>query len=454
MPPTPPQRARSQTQREARGMLETTQGRNYTPEHAASPRIQEITGMLTSRRKTFERSSDIAAYSPLKRIGGDISTHYEERGWHDIEHEHAAAAPAMQDFEHLAEHGHNPFPLPTRWEDLPKEEQARSHAGLKAHGTSMKKMAGDIGRGLDRAYTRSSEMGAIPFASNFYEPEGFARQILGRTMEHAPPEHQVAAISMTSPRNKFIQITQDQRVQMPNVNAAYAAGQLAQSGRYTTGPQFKKIAKIGGGPDWNLAKKIGAEISGGGIGMPDNVAKAAWGLHQGAKGAPISEWMGLPSKTSPKGNPLFGGSPKVSPFAASFLDEAPPFHVGDIHMQGVAFPHLSTRTGSGVNINPSGADVGKKSEREVAMERIPHAHAAMDYAMRNAMGERGLSKTRFQQGAAWGEQQIARTLHPEPGGRKLNYDPERVYGWQKETMPSTTFTARTKRGTGTLYLPG
>ena len=112
---------------------------------------------------------------------------------------------------------------------------------------------------------------------------------------------------------------------------------------------------------WEHAKSIGAEVSGGGIGMPANVAKAAWGLHQGSQeggGKPISEWMGLSSKTHPEGNPIFGASPKVGPFAGSFLDESPPFHVTDVHMGGIAFPHLSGVKGSGQNINPSGSSTG------------------------------------------------------------------------------------------------
>jgi hypothetical protein len=416
--------------------------RAYTPEYAARPEVQVQRSTLMTRRRSYEQSGT-RMESPLR---GDRAAEYEKRGWTDIEKRQAPAAPSMYEFHHLAEHGDNPFPLPMRWEDLPEEEQARAHAGLKAHGTSLGRMTADLGRGLDRAYTRASKMGAAPYAANFYEPEAFARTKLQHALPGIHPDWQAAAISLTSPQNKFAEITQKGVMNTPNVNAAATAGRLARSGRYMTGEQFRDI------PNEDI-QALSREYGQGGAGLPYNVQKAAFGLHQGLEGVDLSEWKGLPSTTSPKGNPLFGAAPKTSPFASSFIDKAAPFTVGDIHMAGIAFPHLSATKGSGINVNPSGADVGQKSEREMALERIPHAHAALDYAMRQAMGERGLQKVRYQQGAAWGEEQIHRTLHPEPGGRRLSYRPEKVYGWQAAAMPATTFTRRTKRGAGTMYLP-
>jgi hypothetical protein len=444
--PTAPQRGRPlQTLREASDVSEGVK-RSFTPEDMARPENVAVRNTLTTRRRSYEQSGS-KMDSPLRGVG-DMAAHYEKMGWTDIEKTHARAAPSMYEFNELAEHGNNPFPLPTRWEDLSDDERTRAHAGLEQHGTSLGRMTADLGRGLDRAYTRSSQMGATPYAANFYEPESFARKSLERAIPGAPSEWQAAAIAMTSAKNKFAEPTLGGAMNTSNVNAAAVAGHIAQSGRYTTGEQFREIS----GED---LKEIGRTHGpgSGGIGMFTNVRKAGWGLKQGIEGADITDWMGLPSKTSPEGNPLFGAAPKTSPFAGSFVDEAAPFTVGDIHMAGIALPHLSGIKGSGQNINPSGADTGSKSERELAMARIPHAHAAMDFAFRQVLGERGLGKIRYQQGAAWGEEQIHRTLHPEPGARTLSYTPEKVYGWQAAAMPETTFTRRTKRGAGALYLP-
>ena len=450
-----PVRANKSLQKQA-GKGEQGRGRTYTPEHMEHPDVMRVQEDLTARRASFERSSHTRMYSPLRGVG-DIGAQYEARGWTDIERTHAAAAPSMHEYEHLAEHGHNPFPQPTRWEDLGEEEQERTHNALKAHGTSYNRIVNDLGRGLDRAYGRASEMGGIPVASNFYEPEGFPRLAVARHMEGVPEEHQAAAIALTSPKNKFVHVTNAGNVNMPNINAAVAAGEIATSGRYTTSNQFKNV------PGKHLMA-VGREISGGGVGLYTNVRKAGYALHQGSEGVDLAEWRGFPTKGAPAGkkgpgdiggNLLFGASPKASPFASSFVDEAAPFHVTDVHMASVALPHLSAIKGSGQNINPSGASTGTKTEREVAIERIPHAHAVIDHAMRTAMGERGLEKTRFQQGAAWGEEQIHRTIHPEPGGRRLGFRPDTVYQWQAETMPHTAlnFKKRSKKGVGDLYLP-
>ena len=447
--PTAPQRG---TQlRTIQAASEVTEGvkRNYTPEHMEAPETQAMRSTLVTRRNVYEQTGS-RMESPLRGVG-DLAAHYEKEGWRDIEHEHGGAGPSMYAFHDLAEHGHNPFPLPTRWEDLHPDEQARAMAGLEVHGTSIGRLQADLGRGLDRAYTRSDQMGATPYAANFYEPGAFPRQRITSAMPDIPGEHAAGAIAMTSPQNKFAAVTNDGNVITSNINAAATAGQVAHEGRNMSPDQFHAHLLNMSGDQLNA---IGQTHGYGGVGIHGNVKKAAWALHQGMQGTPIEEWRGLPSKTTPAGKSIFGEAPKTSPFASSFVDEAAPFHVTDVFGLDLAFPHLSGVKGSGVNINPSGADTGSKSERELALDRIPHAHAAIDFAFREALGERGLSKIRFQQGAAWGESQIHRTLLPDPGAKRLSYHPERVYGFQAETMPSTSFTKRSKRGVGSLFLPG
>jgi hypothetical protein len=422
--------------------------RTYTPEHMETPGMQEMAATQLARRRSYEQSGS-RMRSPLRGVG-DLAAEYEKRGWRDIEHEHGAAGPSMYEYHHLAEHGDNPFPLPTRWEDLPSEEQARAHAGLAAFGTSVGRLINDLGRGIDRGYHRASEMQSIPYASNFYEPEGFPRQAMTRAMPEHPEAHQAGAVALTSPKNKFSLITERGEFQMPNIIGAATAGRLAAehgpAADIEAGWHFRNIPG-------DKINQVGRTIGSGGGGLHGNIRKAAFALGQGMAGTPLHEWRGMPSKSRPGGYELWGDSPKASPFASSFVDHAAPFHVADVMMAGIAFPHLSGVERSGVNVNPSGAATGSKSEQEMAIDQIPHAHAVIDHAFRSALGERGLSKIRFNQGGAWGEEQIHRTLHPEPGAKPLSYHPSKVYGWQAETMPHTSFTRRTKRGVGDLYLP-
>ena len=427
--------------RPLRTMSSEERGTTFTDKR--DPEVAAMASTQITRRRAFEKSGSLRTQGLDLRLGGDLETEYAKRGWHDIEETHGAAAPSMHDYEHLAEHGNNPFPQPTPWEHLSKVQQGRALLGLKAHGTSMDRMIGDLGRGIDRAYMRGEKMEApVPFGSIFYEPHGHARREMRTALPDINSEQAATTISMTSPHNRFIQVTDEGKTNMPNVNAAVTASHFARMGLQHDweAEDFRAIP----GEDLNAR---GMQVSGGGVGFHGNVRRAAYGVAQSMRGVDMEHLRGFPTKDNPKGEELFGTSPKASPFAGSFLDSAAPFHVLDIHMAGIVFPHLSGAKGSGVNINPSGASTGSKSERELAVERIPHSHAAADYAMRQAMGERGLHKTRFQQGGAWGEEQIARTVEPEPGVRRLSYHPERMYGWQ------ASFTPRTKRGVGTLLLP-
>jgi hypothetical protein len=421
-------------------------GTSYNREMVKSEAVSGISKELNSRRRHFERGTSLRTEG--LNIGGDLASHYEREGWQDLEAEHAGAAPSMHDYEHLAAHGNNPFPQPRRWEALTSDQRSRSMAGLKAHGTSLERMTGDLGRGIDRAHLRAAMYGTSPFGGNFYEPEGHARTMMAQALPHINSEQASMGISITSPHNKFIQVVGSGEAQTPNVNAAVTAAHYAQRGHQQDwgAEDYRSIP----GEDLNAR---GREVSGGGVGFHGNVRRAAYGISQSIGGVEMENLRGFPTQDRPAkpGNPggeeLFGGSPKASPFAGNFLDQSAPFNVSDIHMAGVVFPHLSGIKGSGININPSGASTGSKSEREHAIDRIPHVHAAIDYASRQAMGERGLTKPRWFQGGVWGEEQITRTVDPEAGARRLSYHPEKMYAW------SRGFTRRTKRGTGSLYLP-
>jgi hypothetical protein len=109
-------------------------------------------------------------------------------------------------------------------------------------------------------------------------------------------------------------------------------------------------------------------------------------------------------KEEPLGKSPWRLAPKTGPYANSWSDTHPQFFVSDIHSGGGGgLPHLSSYKGAGEDRAKN-----EKSERETAIERIPHFHSAMDYAARQAMVVRGLPSVRETQAAQWGEEQIQR----------------------------------------------
>ena len=427
------------------------QATNFTGADLESRHYKQRTAEMGERRKGWEQQQQgDRMWSPIAS-GTNKSRSYASRGWKGVEEEHAGAASSMHDYDTLAQSGNNVFPQPKRWEALSSEEQGRTHAALKYFGTDVSRMSQDFGSQLDQAHYRSQQMGSThPFGSDFYEPHGAPRQVMASLSEQFghPSPHVAAAIASTSPRTKFTEFPAEGQPQFTNAVAAGVAMKIEANyedltSRAPSSTGKGKTVVVGEVPTeafGQMARELGGT---GGVGMHENVMKAAYGFRQARQGVPVQEWRNAPSKTNPEGSHQFATSAKTSPFASQLMEGSTPFLVSDIHTGGGgALPHLSPEKGSGYNLVKNKANVNpegfKKSEREYAIEQTPNFHAVADYAMRQAMGERGLEKTRFAQATQWGEEQIRRS-QTGTGSRALSYDADKVYQWHKSRQDQAGF---------------
>lgn len=320
------------------------------------------------------------------------------------------------------------FPTPTRWEDLSPEQQAKTHAGLKRYGTSLDTMKSDFGSHVDQAFARAEKGGAEhPYGADFYEAEGAPRQRIKEAGIGVPPSHFSAAVAITSPQARFTSREGLPDEYHPNINNAIAAVRHAQAGT-----------------PLEDVKTPGLEVPQRerGQGFHKNIRKAVGGLRQGAEGVPAPEWRNPPSKTNPKGTPMFGKetAPKIGPFANAFDDLAEQFFVSDVHSGGGGMlPHLSSDKPLTGELTKTGKEVRSDSEREQAINAIPHFHAAADFAARGAAYERGLPSLRATQATQWSEERLQR--HEAKGGGQGSQNfisPERAYpGVTSAKMPHT-----------------
>jgi hypothetical protein len=284
-------------------------------------------------------------------------------------------------------------PRPVRWEEHSPETRRHIERALAAHGTSIDQMADDLGAQIDQANVRAAEAGhsGNPYAMDFYST-GEPRAVLdqsARDLGIPQPTHALMN-AFTSPQTKFSQDTNSGR-RYPNDEAARHVVEHVQGGGTATSLTNERTDGSGKRHQ----------------GFVGNMRTAATAMEMHLQGIPPQDWAG------PSGDPMVG--PKTGSYANSWSDSHPQFTVADVHTGGGgALPHLSSekpllRGESGeVLLSQSGAERRDKSEREKAIETIPYAHAAIDYAMRQAMQKRGLGSIRDSQATQWGEEQLQR----------------------------------------------
>ena len=302
-------------------------------------------------------------------------------------------------------------PRPPRMEELSANAQAHIHASLAAHGTSIEQMASDFGAQHDQAIGRAISQGHdTPYAANFYST-GEPRQVIRSSAAEVglPQMVHAQANAFTSPNTKFSHTLKTGETTYPNDMAAKHAILHATGGgdpaalRQQTGA--RELRKTGLAESWDTRRVQG---------YPANLEKTAQAVHQYRSGIRPADWrtgegagpMGDVSrlnertgKTEPLGKSPWRSSPKTGPYANSWSDSHPQFVVSDIHTGGGGgVPHLSSFKGT----------TGQKSERERAIESVPHFHTAMDFAVRQAMVARGLPSVRETQAGQWGEEQLQR----------------------------------------------
>jgi hypothetical protein len=287
----------------------------------------------------------------------------------------------------------NAAPRPARWEEHSVETRMHIERALAERGTSIDQMADDIGAQIDQANVRAAVEGhsGRPYAMDFYS-EGEPRQVLdqsARDLGIAQPIHALMN-AFTSPNTKFAHETAAGTT-YPNDDAARHSVEHALRGG--TSEDFSNERTDGSGKRHQ--------------GYVTNMKKAVDAMNMHLEGVQPRDWR------SESGKPLVG--PKTGPYANSWSDTHPQFTVGDLHTGGGgAFPHLGSdkpimTTPSGkTKLDKQGKPKRDKSERERAIESVPFSHAAVDYAMRQAMAQRGLGSVRDSQATQWGEEQLQR----------------------------------------------
>lgn len=303
-------------------------------------------------------------------------------------------------------------PRPPKWEELSAENQQHTIKALKMAGTDIQTMSRDFGAQLDQAAMRAGQHGpdTRPYAEDFYESGAPRQKIDASARELGIPATLHAQLNaFTSPNTKFSQNTADGQTKFPNDDAARHAAVHVQRGldpASITNDTTDTI-QLPKPPTSKNSSKFGSVQ-----GYTTNLKKAAEAMqrHEGGLSPDPAQ---------------FKGSPKTGPYANSWNDTHPQFTVADVHTGGGGnFPHLSSekpmiRGADGkVTMSPRGTVKRNKSEREIALERVPFSHSAVDFANRTAMKERGLGHVRESQAAEWGEEQLQRGEAGMKGGPK------------------------------------
>lgn len=352
-------------------------------------------------------------------------------GWTPAQRYHIAHTPAVPTAEQRADAGRAPgtseshptpikpgmydrqlpgmadphqAPRPAKWEELSRDQQSHTRRALGVFGTDIDTMTHDIGAQLDQAHQRAwSEGRTSPWSQHFYE-SGEPRQVIDASARELGVHPALHALSnaITSPNTKFSIKRASGETSYPNNEAAVHATRWIQQG---------------GHPD-----EITNELSTTGTGdkraqgYVTNLRKAATVLHEHlVKGTPIGDIQTGVANAQGHRQTVFEKAPKTGPYMNAWSDSHPQFTVADVHTGGGGgFPHLGyekpLRTDSEGNVRPSatGKEVREKSGREMALDRTPFAHAAVDYAMRTAMDRRNMGDIRGMQAAQWGEEQLQR----------------------------------------------
>ena len=327
---------------------------------------------------------------------------YSNLGWNDESH---LTGPRSYDVPLPGISDPSAAPRPPRWEELSPAVQEKTHRSLAELGTSIEQMTQDIGRQLDAQYIAAHHNGTPgqPKGQDFYEPDSPERKRIIQSAHDLgiPPSIHAQMNAITSPNTKFFENPKSGpragQTTYPNDEAArHAVMHVQQGGSYQD---------IDNKPEW-LPNSL--------VARPANVRKAAQAYEQYEQGLEPHEWRTGGTAKSPASNPA---GPKTGPYAnAQASDTTRQMAVADVHSGGGALPHLGTdkppkHNAAGEPVfDKAGKPVRDKSEREYGIERTPFFHSGFDYAMRQAMAERGLSHTRNAQATQWWGERAERGL--------------------------------------------
>jgi hypothetical protein len=392
-------------------------------------------------RQTWEASdvgkARMANFQDLHPANANLNSAQVYQGLRETgQYRETGVGPAHWDVQLPGMSDPDAAPRPPKWEELPDHVRANIHEHLAAHGTSLEQITADLGSQHDQAVSRAMGEGVSePFGTRFYAgkgPGGEPREKLAESAANLGiPElihgHMTA---ITSPNTVFAQTTKAGVTSYPNDEAAqHAVMHVQQGGRGAEVDNLMASTGVGGhqpGSERHLTAR------------PANIRRASIAYEQYSQGVAPADWV-----TSGSGTP-FG--PKTGPFSNSFSDSHPQFFVSDVHSGGGgAFPHLGTdkpiayNAAGEMRTDKKGKPVRDKSEREQAIDKVPFAHSAIDYAARQAMQARGIRSTRDFQGGQWGEEQLQRQESAVARGISPGVLPshESAYGPLRDSTTST-----------------
>jgi hypothetical protein len=351
-------------------------------------RTRDVVDYATEQHNKLARERPELGLTPQKRLKLSPRQAYEHYGFG----EHPVG-PTMHDVQIPGLEDPHALPRPKRWEEhTPREREDIAKRVKAKSGATPESMERAFGSQLDQGYLRARQAGANePHSQNFYTHGEAAERLRTTSRRENVPLGLVAAVNAdTSPNMKF--------------KYQYKSGQV----RYPNAEQAEHIInQVGAGKRPSSVTKKG--LSGHALsGFDTNFKKAVKRAHQVIRhGKSVSEtYLGTGTGS--------GFGPKTAAYHNAWLTGTPQFFVSDVHSGGGGMlPHLNAGKPllldekGNVRKRSSGKEARDKSEREKAIETSGF-HAMSDYASRQAMEKRGLSRIPQAQATQWGEEQIRR----------------------------------------------
>lgn len=367
-------------------------------------RMRDIVDYATAQHNEVARKHPELGLDQHGRINMSPAQLYDHYGF-----EQENRGPGMGEQQIPGLEDPDALPQPKRWEDHTPQERERIQRSVKLRtGVDLDFMTKAFGAQLDQGYTRALGHGADkPYAADFYTSGPEAEKLHSDTRALGTRFGVVAAVNAdTSPNMKFRHQYKEGHprageVVYPNADAARGAIEHIQNG----------------GSPFADPNEVKAQMPSYARGVrPANLAKGMRRANEAiVHGIPIGRTRVSQTEATS------GFGPKTSAYHNSWLVGTPDFAVSDIHTGGGGMlPHLGTakpqafdkegnakwatvHTESGSKTVP----YRDKSEREKGVT-IPGFHAMSDFAVRQAMAQRGLGHVRQAQAVQWGEEQLQR----------------------------------------------
>ena len=382
--------------------------RQDTPRSPKDPEFARSTDLSKRSRRRWEKANPerFRTAQDLYETSMSIRQIYAAKGWnrrpeprHVQDPEHGlhgdASAPASNVMDRQLPGFEDPqaAATPPRWEDLSRVQQASIQARVAIKtGATVNSMTRAIGSQIDQSYFRADTQGLDqPVGSDFYDPSSDVGTAVSESAQSTGLSRNTMLnmMGVTSPKNTFSLKSPSGEMTYPNLMSGVRASEMESSHPDMPVGDIQKPASDAMTDDFIRDQNVGA------VGYPANMRKAATLARvERTEGSAAAD----PKKLLvTKEGEVGGMGPKTGPFVNSFRPSQPDFFVADIHSGGGGMvPHLSKK-------DERWWDTSSKSPVEEALG-IKGIHSMMDFAMRQAMAERGLPSISRAQAGQWAEE--------------------------------------------------